>query len=272
MAMSLPLSGSFDTAELPRIASEPVTVTVARTVAPGWEAVAGVHRGFSPVAPGSPAAALPETAWSWELGARAAPRDTHAELVGFFSDYDNLTGTCTLSSGCDPAQVDQQFNGGRAWVYGVEALASQALDLPKGHRLSAEATGTWTHSQFRSSFTSDFTQFGSVDAGDALPYVPPWQGAIQLADDHRIGGLAVAVRARGPMRDRASQGPIDPDRDIPASAVVDASARLRVYRSLTSYVQVTNATDAVVLESWRPFGARPAAPLQAMVGVKAGAW
>lgn len=36
--MSLLLSGSFDTAELPRIASEPVTVTVARTVAPGWEA------------------------------------------------------------------------------------------------------------------------------------------------------------------------------------------------------------------------------------------
>ena len=31
------LSGPFDTAQLPRIASEPVTVTVARTVAPGSE-------------------------------------------------------------------------------------------------------------------------------------------------------------------------------------------------------------------------------------------
>jgi uncharacterized protein len=36
--MSLPLSGSFDTSQLPRLAPDPVTVTVARTVSPGWEA------------------------------------------------------------------------------------------------------------------------------------------------------------------------------------------------------------------------------------------
>ena len=36
--MSLPLSGPFDTSQLPRIAPDPVTVTVARTVAPGLEA------------------------------------------------------------------------------------------------------------------------------------------------------------------------------------------------------------------------------------------
>ncbi|MEP7112161.1 MAG: antibiotic biosynthesis monooxygenase [Ilumatobacteraceae bacterium] len=36
--MSLPLSGSFDTGQLPRLAPYPVTITVARTIAPGWEA------------------------------------------------------------------------------------------------------------------------------------------------------------------------------------------------------------------------------------------
>ena len=36
--MALALSGPFDTAQLPRIAPEPVTLTVARTVAPGREA------------------------------------------------------------------------------------------------------------------------------------------------------------------------------------------------------------------------------------------
>ena len=35
--MTLQLSGSVDTAKLPRIAGEPVTITVARTVRPGWE-------------------------------------------------------------------------------------------------------------------------------------------------------------------------------------------------------------------------------------------
>jgi uncharacterized protein len=36
--MSVPLSGPFDTGQLPRLAPYPVTVTVARTVAPGKEA------------------------------------------------------------------------------------------------------------------------------------------------------------------------------------------------------------------------------------------
>ena len=36
--MTATLSGAFDTAQLPRIAPDPVTVTVARTVAPGFEA------------------------------------------------------------------------------------------------------------------------------------------------------------------------------------------------------------------------------------------
>jgi antibiotic biosynthesis monooxygenase (ABM) superfamily enzyme len=36
--MALPLTGAFDTSRLPRIAADPVTVTVARRVLPGWEA------------------------------------------------------------------------------------------------------------------------------------------------------------------------------------------------------------------------------------------
>ena len=36
--MTLVLSGPFDTAELPKVASEPVTLTVARSVQPEWEA------------------------------------------------------------------------------------------------------------------------------------------------------------------------------------------------------------------------------------------
>lgn len=36
--MTLVLSGPFDTSQLPRIAPDPVTVTVARTIVPGYEA------------------------------------------------------------------------------------------------------------------------------------------------------------------------------------------------------------------------------------------
>lgn len=35
--MAVQLSGPFDTAQLPRLAPDPVTITVARTIRPGWE-------------------------------------------------------------------------------------------------------------------------------------------------------------------------------------------------------------------------------------------
>ncbi len=48
-------------------------------------------------------------------------------MVGFFNDYKDLTGTCTLSGGCDEDNEGQQFNGGAVWVYGLEATASWTM-------------------------------------------------------------------------------------------------------------------------------------------------
>ena len=52
----------------------------------------GAHRGFSPVSPGAGADVEPETALSYELGARATAAESHVELIGFASDYANITG------------------------------------------------------------------------------------------------------------------------------------------------------------------------------------
>ncbi|MCA9573099.1 MAG: TonB-dependent receptor, partial [Myxococcales bacterium] len=130
---------------------------------------AGVHRGFSPVAPRSPADTRPETSWNVEAGARATTGSTRAEAVGFYVDYDNLTGQCTFSAGCADDQLDAQLNGGAVDVYGVEALVAQEIRLPHQLELLLEGSYTWTGSRFRTGFESSFPQFGRVEAGDALP-------------------------------------------------------------------------------------------------------
>ncbi|MGB0647072.1 MAG: TonB-dependent receptor family protein, partial [Bradymonadia bacterium] len=63
--------------------------------------LAGVHRGFSPVAPGQPASTRSETSLNYEAGLRWHAKRFHGEIVGFFNQYENLTGTCTQSAGCD---------------------------------------------------------------------------------------------------------------------------------------------------------------------------
>ncbi len=62
-------------------------------ITPHLRLLAGVHRGFVTVVPGSDADALPEKSTNYELGMRYTGPQLHATVMGFYSDYSNLTGT-----------------------------------------------------------------------------------------------------------------------------------------------------------------------------------
>ncbi|MEZ4459496.1 MAG: TonB-dependent receptor [bacterium] len=83
-------------------------------------ALAGVHRGFSPTAPGQ-AGVESETSINYEAGLRYSDskQDRLLEAVAFLNDYDNLVGDCAFSAGCDESDLDRQFNGGAVNVVGA---------------------------------------------------------------------------------------------------------------------------------------------------------
>jgi Fe(3+) dicitrate transport protein len=229
----------------------------------------GVHRGFSPVAPGQPVEVKPESSWNAELGARVGRADgPRAEIVAFFNDYANLTGQCTFSGGCTGDDVDRQFNGGRATIAGVEAVLGDTRPLGPDLALRSEATFTWTDARFRTGFVSGFPQFGAVEPGFALPYVPRWLGSAALTLEHRR--LTVATRAvgRGALLDVAGRFRADPATDVPALFTVEASAQARLTEVVTLWSTASNLTNAQPIASWRPFGARPHAPRLVMIGVR----
>lgn len=227
---------------------------------------AGVHRGFSPVSPGQPDDVKPELSTNAELGARLADGERGGELAGFTSLYSNLVGECTFSAGCADEAVGQQYNGGRAFIAGVEASVRDSLPLGPGLHLPVQATYTATHAVFLSSFTSGFPQFGSVSAGDHLPYIPAHRGSLRagLAGDR--WGVDLGASARTGMRDQA-KGELT-DRDVPGLFLVDAAAYVDVQQHLRIYTTLTNALGADTTISLRPYGARPIAPRQVMVGLK----
>jgi Fe(3+) dicitrate transport protein len=261
----------------PDVASAPVTRTILLPglsiqgePAPNVALFLGVHRGFSPVGPGEAAQARPETAWNAELGGRYGGPATRAELVGFFSYYDPITGACTASAGCDPTQVDTQLSGGRAMVWGIEAMAGHTVALRRAMSLSLDLTWTWTGNRFLSSFASPFPMWGDVTRGDRLPYVPEHQGAVRVVFAHPRGSVTLAGNGTGAMRDVASQGPVAAAERVPPLFLLDVAADVIVTRWLKGYVTVQNATNATTLVSLQPAGARPVAPIQVMVGVKLG--
>ncbi len=259
-------------------AGTPERSTVRATPLPGlgihvqptpWLAIfGGVHRGFSPVAPGQAAEVKPEASWNIELGGRFDWRDVGVEIVGFFNDYSNLTGTCTFSSGCADGLVDQQHNGGAVHVYGLEAVYDQGIRLPEGMELRPGVSYTWTGSRFRTAFRSASPHFGDVDVGDALPYVPEHQGSARLLFVHPFGDVELSVAAQSAMRDVPGQGEIDEAEKVAAHAVLDLATSLRVTRHASLYLTINNLTDARYMVSRRPLGARPGRPFHLMVGLK----
>ena len=237
------------------------------SLTPWLDALAGVHSGSSPVSPGSDPSVLPERSINTEAGLRAATLDTRAELVGFSNAYSNLTSSCTFSSGCFDQDIDTQYDGGEVQLIGTETLLGRTFPLPGGVSLDVSATHTLTVSAFQSSFKSNFDQFGQVDEGDWLPYLPVHQGAGQLAAEHRLWSAAVSGTGRSGMRDSASQGPLT-DSDVPALFLLDASVSGRPTEHVEIYATGSNLLNNTAIVSWRPLGARPATPLRVMLGIK----
>ncbi len=237
---------------------------------PGWQVFSGLHRGFSPVPPGEPAEASPELAWTLEAGGRLDPGWLRVEAVGFYSDYDNLAGQCTLSGGCTDELLDQQFSGGEARVWGLESMVDLELPLVRGLTLVPGLSYTFTESEFLTGFSSSFPQWDSVAVGDALPYVPVHQGAASLVLQGRRASIGLHGTGRGAMRDVAGQGEIPVESKLPGAVLLDLSADAWITDRARCYLTVTNLTDAVVLSSLRPYGARPGAPLHLSLGIKAG--
>lgn len=235
---------------------------------PSLGLLAGVHKGFVPVAPGQSPDIAAEESINYEAGARYASRWLVAEAIGFFSDYSNLKGTCTASSGCSSAQIGDEFNGGEVHVLGLELLAGAEIPAFRALRLPVQASYTFTRSRFQSGFTSDNPIWGDVEVDDELPYVPPHQIAVQAGAAGKAWDSALSVRYVSAMRDRAGQGDAAPDETSDAAWTVDLAASYAFGPWGTAYVTVDNLLDQAHVVSRRPYGARPGKPRIVILGYK----
>ena len=228
-------------------------------------AFGGVHRGFSNPAPGSTAGV--ETSWSYEAGVRRDRGPTRLEAIAFFNDYDNLVGTCTASTGggCD---IGDQFDGGKVKVKGVELSATYDPLADRPVSLPISLAYTYTDAEFRSSFTSGYGPWGSVVAGDELPYLPEHQLTLNLGLDAARWELNFAVNYVADTRARAGQGAIPPGLLVDDRWLLDLSAAWNLNASVALFASAQNLTDEVYNVAFAPAGARPGAPRSFLGGVK----
>ncbi len=228
----------------------------------------GVYRGFSPPAPGQGDAVLPEKSINYEAGARWMRSGERLELVGFFNDYSNLTDVCTFSNGCLDDNLDRQVDAGEAHIYGLEAFAEKTFRPGGGVTFPTSVAYTLTRTRLLEDFRSADPQFGTVRAGDELPYVPRHQLFASAGVEGTRGGVFLSATFIDTMREQAGQGETRPGERTEAQLTFDLNASWNFTREGQLYLNARNLFDNQVIVSRRPYGARPNAPRTVLVGFK----
>jgi len=232
--------------------------------------LAGVHKGFISTAPGQTGDAEPEQSINYEAGVRINGK-TEFELIGFYNDYSNLTGTCTFNNGCANDDIDSEASAGEASVYGAE-LSWKTGGYVGGYLVPINVTYTYTKTQFDNSFTDSTGVFGDkgadVKSGFEMAYVPEHRLNYQLTFGTEVWQSGFSLLYQSAMRDTPGEGKIDAEDKIAGYVVVDWSFDYQVMDSLKLYSTVDNLFDRQYVVSAQPIGYRPSKPRRLNVGVK----
>jgi Fe(3+) dicitrate transport protein len=229
---------------------------------------AGVYRGFSPPAPGQPEAALPERSTNFETGARWTRSGERFEVVGFLNAYSNLTDICTFSNGCLNEELDRQVDAGRARILGVEAFAEKTFRPGGGVTFPTSVAYTFTQTRMLEDFRSADPQFGTVRAGDEMPYVPRHQLFATAGVESALGGIHLSATFIDAMREEAGQGEAAPGTKTEPQLTFDLNASWSFAKKAELYLSARNLLDNQAIVSRRPYGARPNAPRAVLIGLK----
>jgi Fe(3+) dicitrate transport protein len=215
-----------------------------------WTIVAGAHKGFT--APSNSPGVREEEAINYELGFRFANNTLNAEAIYFLSDYDNLLGECTASSGSN-CEIGNAFNGDAATVQGIEFVFKTELNEFNGIRIPLSITYTYINSEFDTDI-ADTAFFGDVSAGDPIPYIPENQGQVSLGLEANNWSTYINAVYIDEVCVRASCAEFEKTN---SSFTLDISSNYQMSEDLKLFARIENLTNEQDIVSRQPYGARP---------------
>ncbi len=237
----------------------------------------GVHEGFIPTSPKEGPEVDIENSINYELGGRFYQGELRAEAVFFYNDMNNLKESCSFSvaSSCHE-NLDKEFDGSEVNVYGLEFSTSYNAELTDELDVPMSVVYTYSDSEFKNSFVSGFSMWGSITEGDSLPYLAEHQLTLNVGLATEQWDINFIARYIGEMQEVSGQAttpegdPIDKiylaGETTKAYTVVDFSASYYLDQYGKVYLKVDNILDSQAIVSRRPYGARPSKTQQIFVG------
>ncbi|WP_295802303.1 TonB-dependent receptor [uncultured Microbulbifer sp.] len=233
---------------------------------PQWALLAGVHRGFAPPGAGADDGIGAELSTNYEWGARFNRGDLHAEVIGFFSDYENTVQNCSIAVQCPNGADSGSYQLGESEIRGIEASLGTQWALAGGWLLPLTATYTWTDAEI----TRD-SDAGDLLAGDNFAYLPENVFALTAGIDSGAAwrlDLTAAYQDEMCVNNACNRGNTGVTDYTESLWVVDAAAHYDFSEDLSGYLKVDNLLDDQAIINRAPDGARGNRPRTAAVGMK----
>lgn len=206
-----------------------------------------------------------ETADNYELLFKYLNQEIllQADATAFYTNYQNITGTCTVSGGCLSGS-GEAFNGGAADIMGFEAGMTKGffagpVYLPVGLNL------TYLDASFNSDFASSSPEWGqgNVESGDPLPYIPELQYTLSLGAEYKNFGAELFYTYQSKVFDQSVQAGRVTINDF---SFLDLGGYYNVNQALKINYRISNLFDKEYAVAARPFGLRPGQPRALQVG------
>ncbi|MCZ6502707.1 MAG: TonB-dependent receptor [Gammaproteobacteria bacterium] len=221
----------------------------------------GVHKGFT--APSNSPGAREEEAINYELGFRYNAGNVSSEVIYFLSDYDNLLGECTASSGSD-CMVGDAFNGDAATVHGLELMIATNLFSRGNFTVPLNFNYTYIDSTFDSDVANtDF--FGDVSKGDPIPYVPQRQFNLSVGIEQNRWAVYLSANYVDEVCVKASCNAFE---KTDSTLTIDLSGNFDLTNSVSLFGKIENLSGQEDIMGRQPYGARPNKDRTATVGVR----
>ena len=227
----------------------------------GFTLVGGVHKGFT--APTNSPGVREEEAINFEAGFRFNQGVFNAEIIAFYSDYDNLLGVCTNSSGSD-CEIGDAFNGDAATITGIEASLNHQWDLNNSWSIPFMVTYTYIDGEFDSNI-ADTEFFGDVSKGDPLPQIPKNQLYAEIGLANNKWAFYLSTNYIDETCVKASCGEFE---TTDSAFFVDISARYYANNAFSVFGKIENINEEDAILGRLPYGARPYRGRNAVVGMQ----
>ncbi len=236
---------------------------------------AGVHEGVSVPSPRSilRSGVDLEQSTNYELGFRHRSGNFNGELVGFYSDFENIIST---SAGLGQGATQ---NAGTGSVQGIEALVSYDPWQDRVVRLPLFVSATWTDATLDQALVAGGGEdiYGDGNGGPGIagaetPYVPEWKVTAGVGLESQNWGVDVSASYISDTFGTAlnSPVPITSSRQglVDGGVIVDLSAYYQVNDRVKLLGGVHNLFEEVMITSRIPEGPRANAPREFYVGVE----